>query len=393
MSRTMKTMKRIVCGAALLLLSGCGQQEAFSASPPAEPAEVQVQEAYAPIIENDRNDSDTEVEMQDKVYEGTMQKRESAGERLAGQEAEMAGDIRLNKVTLGEEDWYEIGETDYLITIPKTENANDKTAVFQTTKKLNALQEANPEVLFYTYYITRATDMDWYEADHIQVFSYADYFKEQLGEDTKIRSGQYILKDVQHYMDTGYKTDFHVNHKGSYAVYQDIYRMLGEDMELSEMLVPEKENDYNHLLFSGMKNIDSLGFSDEQLDVFKTYSYDLGEYDSFIGGKKAQVGLEKEYEQGKIVRDIAFDHQFSYYGGQADVVEFDFHQPEKPNLLILSDSQGRPSRKLLAYHFNKTVFLDDFQYRAFDIQQVIDENDIGVVIFVGQKSLFEWYGS
>lgn len=270
----MKKSKITVCGvAAAFLFSGCGQQEAFSAVQPAETADVQIQEAYAPIIEDTAIDSNT-------------------------------------------------------------------------AEKLNALQNANPEILFYTYYVNRATDMDWYKADNIKVFSYADYFKEQLGEGTKIRTGQYVLKDMQHYMDTGYKTDFHVNHKGTYEVYQDIYGMLSEDMELSKMLVPEKENDYNHLLFSAMKNAGSLGFSDEQLDVFKTYSYDLGEYDSFIGGKKAQVGLEKEYEQGKIVRDIAFDHQFSYYGGQADVVEFDFHHPEKPNLLIISDSQGRPSRKL-----------------------------------------------
>lgn len=388
----MKKSKITVCGvAAAFLFSGCGQQEAFSAVQPAETADVQIQEAYAPIIEDTAIDSNTEVELQDKVYEGTMQKRETAGKTESEQDLEVLDGIRLNKVTLEDADWYEIGETDYLIKMPNTEAANTKTAVFNTAEKLNVLQNANPEILFYTYYVNRATDMDWYEADNIKVFSYADYFKEQLGEDTKIRTGQYVLKDMQHYMDTGYKTDFHVNHKGTYEVYQDIYGMLSGDMELSKMLVPEKENDYNHLLFSAMKNADSLGFSDEQLDVFKTYSYGLGEYDSFIGGKKAQVGLEKEYEQGKIVRDIAFDHQFSYYGGQADVVEFDFHHPEKPNLLIISDSQGRPSRKLLAYHFNKTVFLDDFQYRDYDIQQVIQENDIGVVIFMGQISLFEWY--
>ncbi|MPN06484.1 hypothetical protein SDC9_153740 [bioreactor metagenome] len=73
------------------------------------------------------------------------------------------------------------------------------------------------------------------------------------------------------------------------------------------------------------------------------------------------------------------------------MVRFEFNQPERPNLLILSDSQGRPIRKLLASHFNRTIYLDDAQTNRLDLNSVIQENDIDVVVFVGQFSLFQGY--
>ena len=46
-------------------------------------------------------------------------------------------------------------------------------------------------------------------------------------------------------MDTGYKTDFHINNKGSYRIYEDIYQMMIQDMNLSPKLTPLSENDFN----------------------------------------------------------------------------------------------------------------------------------------------------
>lgn len=387
----------------LLLASGCGAAEPFSVGTIDKAEEEQVLEAYAPLVENEKKKKDYSEE---KMHNEANSWDEAVGERQRKPEGEMqmeeeqvdgesdyAGvtDIHLNKVTYGENINYALGDSNYLILEPNRENGNSKKAVAQTAKKWNDLKKANPQIPIYTYFINRATDMNWYGQDNIKVFSYADYFEKQLGQDTEIRTGQFVLKDIKHYMETGYKTDFHVNNRGSYEIYKGIYQMMEADMELTPLLVPEEENDYDNLLFNKLKGAAAFDFTEEQLDVFRTYRFALGEYDSYVGGKKAKIGLEEEYAKGKIVRDVDFDHQFSYYGGQAEIVEFDFHQPDKPNLLLLSDSQGRPTRKLLASHFNCTVFLDDFQYREVNIQQLIKEKQIGVILFMGQESMFEWY--
>lgn len=396
----MEKIKRSIAAAALTalaaaMLGGCGKAEPFEAAEGQKTQEQQIQEAYAKIVEEEKDTQEAEPDGQDLVAgdKTALPSGENGGETGESGTGTYAGitDISLRPVTYGENIRYALGDSDYLITSPLTENANSKKAMSQGAAALNTLEKANPEIPFYTYFINRATDMDWYRKEGVTTFSYADYFEKELGPDTAIRTGQYRPRDVQHYMDTGYKTDFHVNHRGSYEIYQELYGMLSEDMELSDMLSPTGENDYGTLRFHCLEGGASLELAEEQMDVFKTYRFDLGDYDSYVDGKKTVIGLEKEYAEGKILRDVDFNHQFSYYGGQAGVVEFDFHHPERPNLLLISDSQGRPSRKLLAYHFNRTVFLDDVQWRSMDLEQIIQEKQIGVILFMGQESMFEWY--
>lgn len=46
------------------------------------------------------------------------------------------------------------------------------------------------------------------------------------------------------------------------------------------------------------------------------------------------------------------------YGNDYGEVVFDFHQPEKPNLLILSNSYSNAINELIAQYFNKTYVVD-----------------------------------
>lgn len=388
----------------LLFASGCGAKEPFEAGPMAEAEEEQVWEAYAQLVVKEKKKKDYSEE---RIASATGVREEAVGSAPEMPEGEVEAaepaegesdysgvtDIHLNRVTYGDSIYYALGDSPYLILEPRTESGNSKQAVMQTAKKWNELQAANPRIPIYTYFINRANDMNWYAQDHIAVFSYADYFEEQLGRDTTIRTGRFVPEDVKHYMETGYKTDFHVNNRGSYEIYTEIHTMMAADMEMTPLLVPEEENDFDNLLFSGIEGAVDYDFTEEQLDVFRAYRFTLREHDTFVGGNIAQIGLEEEYAAGRIVRDIDFTHQFSYYGGQSEIVEFDFYQPDQPNLLLISDSQGRPSRKILASHFNRTVFLDDVQYRELDIQQIIEENQIGVILFMGQETMFEWYGT
>lgn len=194
-------------------------------------------------------------------------------------------------------------------------------------------------------------------------------------------------------METGYKLDFHLNHIGAYRAYRELYQLLARDMPMTPMKQPLREVDYNNLRTIGqtIKDPANTDISESAMDIFKTYKFNYGSFTAYVDDRQVILGMEEEYDQGQINRDPAFQHLFSFYGGQTGVVRFEFNQPERPNLLMLSDSQGRPIRKLLASHFNRTIYLDDVQTNSLDLSRVIQENDIDVVVLVGQISLFQSY--
>lgn len=305
------------------------------------------------------------------------------------------GKVTLTAVQYGNQTLFRLNDTDYLIPWP-VPSFDNRPALVNRANQLNDLQTLYPSVLFYAYYVTRAADCEWVGTFDSPFFhDNFSFFNKMLGDDTKVKTAQYIIKDFQDYMDTGYKTDFHVNYIGSYRIYQDLYQMISKDLELSPMLQPVKTLDFDDMRMIGdlfeQENLDEVNLPYEATDAFKTYKFELGNYKSFVDDKEMVIGLEEEYEAGEIEHDPRFGHQFAYYGGQTGIVRFEFNHPDKPNLLIISDSQGRPSRKLLAYHFNKTIYLDDIQSRILDIDQIIKENNIDVVIFMGQVSMFELY--
>lgn len=305
-------------------------------------------------------------------------------------------EIKLNHVTIGSQTNYQLGDTYYLINSPETEKDYTMKAYQNRAAQLLKLRQDHPELKLYIYFVNRAVNCDWYgEYNDIHVFDYASYFEQLITKDSQIRFGQFHIADLQDYMNTGYKTDFHVNNRGSYRIYQDIYAMMAQDISLSPQLIPLSENDYDNLQFFGAiiqrENRPYVTLSTEYLDVFRTYKFNYGPFTSYLEDKKMVLGLEDEYEMGQIDRDIFFDHQFSYYGGQAGLVRFEFNQPTKPNLLIMSDSQGRPSRKLIAQHFNTTIFLDDVETRTKDLDEIIRKYHITVALFMGQTGMFELY--
>lgn len=303
-------------------------------------------------------------------------------------------EVSLVPVTYGLQQLYRLNNTDYLISKPDEESDNIKIAMANRANALLALKQTNPQVQFYTYFINRATNCDWYDrTEGIFAYDYADYFKGLLGPDSGITCGTFAISSLKDYMETGYKLDFHLNHVGAYRAYRDIYQMLVRDMDMTPMKQPLSEVDYDHLLTIGqtIKDPASADIPEAAMDVFKTYKFYYGSFASYVDDKQVVLGMEEEYSLGQINRDPTFQHLFSFYGGQTGVVRFEFNQPERPNLLILSDSQGRPIRKLLASHFNRTIYLDDAQTNRLDLNSVIQENDIDVVVFVGQFSLFQSY--
>lgn len=325
----------------------------------------------------------------------------SASEEAAP--AETSGEsLTLVPVEIGGSTLYRMDDTDYLTLYPAVHSRDILTAMTAGADKWLGIVKKHPDVKYYAYYITRSIDCDWYrEKEDIAVYDYASFYQNLIA-DAGVAFDKFEIRDFADYKDTGYKTDFHINHKGTDRVYGDIYDMLSADMQLSPRKEPVKELDFDDLRIVGdlifyENDRDAAiaymnAMQPEQMDVFRTYKYDLGDYTSYVDDVKMVLGLEEEYEAGQINRAPNADHQFSYYGGQTGIVRFEFDQPDKPNLLMCSDSQGRPSRKLIASHFNTTIFLDTNQWRTEDIDAILEEYDIGVMLMTGQRSIFEVYG-
>lgn len=293
---------------------------------------------------------------------------------------------------------YRLNDTNYLSKYPNVYNNDAMIAVTRCATILKELAVKHPNLKIYTYYVTRSTDCDWYqETEGISVFDLATFFENQF-EGTDIKSDRYHIADFEDYMDTGFKTDFHINYKGSDRIYGDVYNMMSKDIDMGARRQPVEVLDFDNLLISGdyyNVNLDvdneSALLTDDQLDVFKAYRYELGEFKTYIKDTEIVLGLEAEYMAGQIRRVRNVGHQFIYYGGQTDVVRFEFNQPDRPNLLMCSDSQGRPSRNAIASHFNRTIFMDTDQWREGDLDQIIEENNITVMLLIGQHSMFEIY--
>lgn len=392
--------KAAVIFTVILIMTGCAAKEDMALSQPfAPPAANKIPEAYINLPDKETSSEEAKKSyptMSNSAPESSAAPGTSQTDSSASGNTQNSAQVKLEEIELAGKTLYRLNGGDYFIRRPLEEDANVKTAVSNCAKWFSGLQSANPNVKFYTYYVTRATNCDWYGKENgIYTYDYASFFEKQLGSDTQIKNSRYKIANLQDYMNTGYKTDFHVNNVGSYRIYQDIYQMLSADTTLSPMIPQGEESNFNELHMIGdlfdNAMLKGLSFTDGQMDIFKAYQFNYGDYTSYINDKKMILGLEKEYADGQIDRDPRAGHQFAYYGGQTGVIRLEFNHPDKPNLLLLSDSQGRPSRKLIASHFNRTIFLDDVQTRSNDIEKVIKENNIGVVILIGQESMFEIY--
>ncbi len=299
--------------------------------------------------------------------------------------------LTLVEAQYGDLTLYRINDSNWLTNDIRSNYDNTTALLTNTANRLKGIRSAHPELKIYSYYITRIGDCDWF-GDSVQVYDYASFYASQLSG-SGIAFDRFELPDFDYYKETGYKTDFHANYKGSDTIYGDVYDLFAADFTLSPRRQPVKEMDFENLYFVGdLLSADAYSahsFTEDEMDIFKAYRYDVGPYTSYVDDQQMVLGLEEEYAAGQIQRDPHAGHQFIYYGGQTGVVRFEFNQPDKPNLLMVSDSQGRPSRVCIASHFNTTVYIDAKQWQNDDIDKLIEDYDIDAMLLIGQRSMLE----
>lgn len=197
------------------------------------------------------------------------------------------------------------------------------------------------------------------------------------------------ISDHQKYY---YKSDHHWTTLGAYQGYIDIIEMIGKDFDISK---PKKivgtisyscpfKGSYSH-------KIASLGESDYIYD----YKLDnIGEFDYYINGELYV------YFRDTINNKILNEKNSSFISGLGDVfpgpsdpsvpILYDFHNEDKPNLLIFGTSLLDMNGVWIASHFNKTlIFHSNFTKNDYDLKYYIDKYNINIaLIAAGADTLY-----
>ena len=184
-------------------------------------------------------------------------------------------------------------------------------------------------------------------------------------------------EDIKKYF---YTSDHHLNHIGSYKMYQDIMKMFN----VNDLIKPIDEVTFD-FKFTGSSSKASM-FYDYDTN-FKVYKFDLPKHNTYINGTLSEYGNEENYLNNIYSQSSMTNHYGVFYGGDAAEVLFDFNNSNKDNLLIISNSYSNAVNKLIASHFNKTYDIDlRTYYGAYneipDMDKYINEYGVDKVLVI-----------
>lgn len=242
------------------------------------------------------------------------------------------------------------------------------------SKNIRAINYTSKVIDTYIYYIDESQVFDF--EHNSKIVDFDKIIRDNLDGKYTLVSRQY--DSYEQLKEDFYKTDHHWNYIGSYHGYSDIADMLGFEPIKPSGTITQHED------FFGSKARDARNYDFK--DEFIVYKFDLPAYDSFINHNPSAYGQYEDFEK----------HNYTYnktnfygwvYGSDYGEVEFDFHQPEKENLLIFSNSFDNAIDVLIAQNFNKTYAVDLRHYKDhlgkdFDLESYVSENKIDKVLFV-----------
>lgn len=243
----------------------------------------------------------------------------------------------------------------------------------------NKLVKDHPDVNFYLFYIETDIDADFFNCSfpHNILNSYISLL------DPKIKHDKLLIQSVSDYQSLFFKTDHHWNAKGQFEGYKKAIQLIkGENEELIDISIVQIEG----LKTNGSKSriINDFTISDD----FTFLWADLPSYSTCINGKEGVYGKKSDYLKGNYPKEDGFNHYGNCNGWDYGIVEYDFNQPEKDNMLMFIDSFGNSVLEFIAAHFNKTYVVDLRYYEKengapFNFKEFITENDVHEVLFFG----------
>lgn len=261
----------------------------------------------------------------------------------------------------------------YLIYTPR-DFGSIKEKLDQKIMNLNETVDRLSNVSFNLYYIEKDTDMNFETGDRLQVY---EYMKDKLNQ--RISTEKYAIDSFEEFQSYFYQSDHHWNHKGSYQAYGEIVRWLGD-----EEPIQKSDEICMNTTFSGSKAA-GIGGSALLKEQMCAYRFVLKPHDIYINGKAAdRYGNYMDYfEVGKESGSYS-----DFYGGDAGLLEFDYHQEDKENLLMIGESYDNAINELLASHFNHTYNVDLRNYerengKPFNLDAFVKEHSIDRILLIG----------
>ena len=262
---------------------------------------------------------------------------------------------------------------DYIMYRPSTMDSSQEKIFNQNISKYNRV---NSIVDTYYYFINDATTFDF--SSGAQVIDYAASLKEKLKG--KYHFASFSFDGFNEFKKYFYNTDHHWNYIGSYKGYVEISGLLGiEDVAKPAGTLTGDKPIYG----SHARTLRYYKYSDNMV----AYSFDVPEHDTLINRKAEEYGHFADYFERNYTYDKNTNYYSYVYGPDRDEIIFDFHNSNKENLLIISNSFSNPINVLLAQHFDTTYVVDLRYYNKqigeeFSIEDYVKNNKIQKVLFI-----------
>lgn len=232
------------------------------------------------------------------------------------------------------------------------------------------------------YYVINTSSAYNFEENRLET-NYADVLADNMVGSYKMKELE--CDDYETYKKYFYKTDLHWNYIGSYQGFLDIADLLG----IKNPAKPTGTFTQNEQFFgSYARNLQKYDSPDD----FIIYTFDIPEHDTVINGVKKKYNhfeefINHDYEYSR------FDFYAYFYGQNYGEIIFDFHQPEKENLLIVADSFSNPLNELIAQYFNKTYIIDLRYYKNevkkdFALSEYLRDNKIDKTLLIISSEFF-----
>lgn len=246
----------------------------------------------------------------------------------------------------------------------------------------NRLFARHPEIDFYLYYVENDMDMHFESGERSGTYEYIAS-KTALPQTHIDRFGIESYEEFDRYF---YKTDHHWNAAGSYRAYQEVVELL---LSKEEAFLQPLESAVISTQFGGSKTMgkETAKFK----EPFEVYRFAFPQTTVWGNNMPAPgYGNQEAFLDGTATSPLTYA---TFYGDDWGAVTLDANQPEKENLLIISESHDNAILRLLSGHFNRTISIDLRNYNAylgtdFSIEECIENYDIDKVLLLGYVDYF-----
>lgn len=253
---------------------------------------------------------------------------------------------------------------------------------------INEISNKYKDIKTYVYYPRRSLKDQLLDSIYIpnNFEQYEQIFLSYVGDRIAYQSLDYPDEEITNYF---YKTDHHYNALGADKAYKEIVNMINEDFDIGNPLPVINTVSINDN-FIGSYGDNNGGIVDVFDDLtVSNYGIDNSKYDYYINGNITSINKEKEQTLNDPIYSKYRTYD-SYFNVNTGNVLFDYHDENKKNILIFTDSYIGPIKEVLSTHFNKTVIVCGSDVlNGFDLNKTIEENNIDIILFLWyQKNLF-----